>query len=233
MSNNIHSPNFNVSFSKFKRFTGENATLSSQRSAIPEIINLEKKFLKNLADISKDSDAIKKSGITVSIDADSSNVANVRKLKCIYPNTPSPPQKSITGYQLNLSVNTKCVNDPPENYSSTYHEECLKFCVDVPQSMSLTPVKRYQCANIPPATTPFFIPFGGWGENLMIMNDKKNLINTEMSESDLPMIFKSLGELQTKEVKVRDLSGHPLYIANKNSKTNSLENWTKLEDLCQ
>jgi hypothetical protein len=58
---------------------------------------------------------------SVSIDTDASNNANVRTVKCIYPNTQSPPQKSMTGYQINLTKYTKCVNKPPQNYSDEYY----------------------------------------------------------------------------------------------------------------
>jgi hypothetical protein len=225
MSNNIHSPRFNVSFKNFDSFKGKNATLSASTTAtIPGVINLEKTFLTNAANMSR---AVTAAG-SVTIDTDSSNNANVRTVKCIYPNTPSPPQKSITGYNINLNAITKCVNNPPQNYSPSYEENCLKFCNVLPNSM--TPVKKYQCVDIPPATVPFFIPFGGWGDSTLslVTND---IIN-KMSSSDRSKILGYLGDFQTKEVKVRDASGQPIYIANKNT-TSELKTWTKLEDLCQ
>lgn len=195
---------------------------------MPEIINLEKTFLTDAANLSRSITTL----ATVSIDTDTSNNAKVHTVKCIYPNTPSPPQKSMTGYQINITrnitKNPNCVNKPPQNYSNEYYPDCLQFCGDT--GLSQTPVKIYQCVNIPPVTIPFFMPFGGWTESAM---NKNNIdIMNKMNSSDRSKVFTSLGDFQTKEVKVRNASGQPLYIANKKSNS-SLKTWTKIEDLCR
>jgi hypothetical protein len=228
-SNNIHSSKFNTSFSKFNSFTGINANLTPSSSrTIPEIINLEKTFLTNAANRSRPITTL----ATVSIDTDTSNIAKVYTMKCIYPNTPSPPQKSMTGYQINIIRNSnkdlKCLNKPPQNYSDEYYPDCLRYCSDT--GLSQTPVKIYQCANIPPVNVPFFMPFGGWGDSTLSLDT--NNIRDNMSSSDRSKILSYLGDFQSKEVKVRDASGQPIYTANKKS-TTDLETWTKLEDLCQ